>query len=114
MNLVIFGAGEWGRVAYYYYEKEYVIEAFIDNDVRIQGTTVLGVPVFSPDYLLKHNVRVVIANKRHKNEIAKIIPNVFISTLNINNDKQLIKAATFKTAIYEISTSLILLKFLCP
>ena len=50
----------------------------------------------------------------HKNEIAKIIPNVFISTLNINNDKQLIKAATFKTAIYEISTSLILLKFLCP
>ena len=71
MNLVIFGAGEWGRVAYYYYEKEYVIEAFIDNDVRIQGTTVLGVPVFSPDYLLKHNVRVVIANKRHKNEIAK-------------------------------------------
>lgn len=78
---VIFGAGEWGRIAYYYYKEDIEIAYYIDNDTAIWNTQVNGIPVCSPDILKKQNYTVIIANKRYEYEIKKQLLEVY----NIRN-----------------------------
>lgn len=52
-KLILFGAGNYGKSAYDEFHKEYKIVCFADNNSRIQGTTIKGVPVISPNELKK-------------------------------------------------------------
>ena len=70
-EIAIFGAGEWGRIAYYYYKESCEIACYIDNDKTIWGTDVNGIKVCSPDILKDSKYTVVIANKRYEEEIKK-------------------------------------------
>ena len=70
-EIVIFGAGEWGRVAYYYYKESCEIVCYIDNDEIIWGTDLNGIRVCSPEILKEKRYTVVIANKRYEEEIKR-------------------------------------------
>lgn len=72
-EIVIFGAGEWGRIAYYYYKESGTISYYIDNDETLWGTEVNGIKVCSPEILKRHKYTVIIANKRYEEEIKKQI-----------------------------------------
>jgi hypothetical protein len=48
-NAAIFGCGGAGRRAYLHFRSKYRIVAFLDNDARKHGSSVLGVPVHDPD-----------------------------------------------------------------
>ncbi len=66
---VIFGAGEWGRVAYFYYRNDIEISYYVDNDQTIWGTQLNGIQVCSPEILRNQNYTIIIANKRYAAEI---------------------------------------------
>lgn len=66
---VIFGAGEWGKIAYYYYKEDIEIAYYIDNDETIWGTKVNDVMVCSPEILRHQEYTVIIANKRFAESI---------------------------------------------
>lgn len=68
-KIVIFGAGEWGRIAYYYYRESGEIACYVDNDASIWNTTVNGLQVCAPKILKEHEYTVIIANKRYEDEI---------------------------------------------
>lgn len=68
---VIFGAGEWGKAAYYYYREDIKIACYIDNDKNIWGTQHNGIPVCPPEILRNQEYTVIIANKRYETEIKK-------------------------------------------
>ncbi len=70
-EIVIFGAGEWGRIAYYYYKENCEIAYYIDNDETIWNTEMNGIKVCSPDILKNSKYTVIIANKRYEEEIKK-------------------------------------------
>lgn len=70
-KIVIFGAGEWGRIAYYYYKGSCEIACYIDNDKAIWNTDMNGIKVCPPDILKDQKYTVVIANKRYEEEIKK-------------------------------------------
>lgn len=70
-EMAIFGAGEWGRIAYFCYEKTNSIACYLDNDKTIWGTKMNDIPVCSPDTLNDKKYTVVIANKQFENEIKK-------------------------------------------
>lgn len=72
---VIFGAGEWGKVAYYYYRESCEIVYYIDNDKAIWGTNVNGIKVCSPEILREQEYTVIIANKRHEEAIKRQLLN---------------------------------------
>lgn len=50
-NVVLFGAGEWGRLAYLYYKSRANVLFFVDNAPSKQGGEIDGVPVRGPDVL---------------------------------------------------------------
>ena len=68
-KIVIFGAGEWGKVAYHYYKESCEIVCYIDNDKTIWNTVVNGLKVCSPEVLKEQKYTIVIANKRYEEEI---------------------------------------------
>lgn len=74
-KIVIFGAGEWGKIAYYYYRESYEIVCYIDNDKTIWDTYVNGIKVCSPEILKEQKYTVVVANKRHEEKIKQQLLN---------------------------------------
>lgn len=68
-EVAIFGAGEWGRVAYHYYAKTNKIKCYLDNDNTIWNTRLNNIPICSPDILREKRYTVIIANKQFENEI---------------------------------------------
>jgi hypothetical protein len=50
-NIVLFGAGFYGKKAYYRLNDKYKIVAFVDNSQEIKGQSINGVPVISGDML---------------------------------------------------------------
>lgn len=70
-EIVIFGAGEWGRIAYHYYKESSTVSCYIDNDMTLWGLEVNGIKVCSPEILKKQRYTVVIANKRYEAEIKR-------------------------------------------
>ena len=66
---VIFGAGEWGNIAFFYYKEKCNIEYYIDNDKEIWGKRLNNLEICSPNILNKDEYTVIIANKRHEEEI---------------------------------------------
>lgn len=71
-KVVIFGAGKWGHCAWVYLKDVYEIEAFVDNNSKLWGSVLDGLPVYSPDFLYNFKQGgnfVVIANAKHKKDI---------------------------------------------
>lgn len=68
---VIFGAGEWGRVAYHYYSKSIKILCYVDNDKTIWNTWLNDIQICSPDILKERKYSVIIASKYFEDAIKK-------------------------------------------
>ena len=71
-RIIIFGAGRWGEIAYYYYIDKCTIECFIDNSDDLWGKKVKGINVCAPQILKEVNlrdIRIVIANKWQSKQI---------------------------------------------
>lgn len=71
-KLIIFGAGEWGRIAYYYYKDKCTIECYLDNASDLWGKTLNGIEIRNPHVLRQiysKNTQIVIANKRYSEQI---------------------------------------------
>lgn len=66
---VIFGAGEWGRIAYYYYQHDIEISYYVDNDQTLWGKQLNNILICSPEILKDKHYTVIIANKRFEPEI---------------------------------------------
>lgn len=60
-EVLIFGASGYGkRVMYSLDDREYRVNAFIDNNKEIQGSSVLGIPVIAPEEVEKYNFDIII------------------------------------------------------
>lgn len=71
-TIIIWGAGDIGKQAYYYYKNKGYIKCFIDNNTKLQGSRISGVPVKEPDYLKTVNdVKIILAVRRRREEIQK-------------------------------------------
>lgn len=71
MDIVVFGAGEEGKKAIPFLEKNYHILFFADNDRKKQGTAFGGYTVKSLDEVKKQNCNIVIASNRYGFEISQ-------------------------------------------
>lgn len=70
-EIVIFGAGTWGELAYYYYRNRCDIKYYIDNDSNKWNTYLNGIKVVSPDILHKYRYKVIVANRLYEKVIRK-------------------------------------------
>ena len=52
-NIIIFGAGYYGKNAYWKLKEQYNFICFVDNNPDIQGTFFEGIPIISRDELGK-------------------------------------------------------------
>lgn len=68
---VIFGAGEWGKLAYYYYSQSVNIIGYVDNDKTVWNTKVNNIPIYPPDILRDGKYVVIIANKYFEDAIKR-------------------------------------------
>lgn len=69
-DIVIWGAGIWGDVAYNYYKKRGNIVCYVDNDQRKWGGMLNTIKICSPIMLQNRKVKVVLALK---NEVQAVI-----------------------------------------
>lgn len=79
-KIIIFGAGEWGIYAYYYYRLKCEIIYYIDNSEELWGKRIHGIEVCSPDILKEFDLReikIIIANKRRYNQILEQLNNQY-------------------------------------
>jgi len=60
-NMVIWGTGRIGTLAYYQYYEKYNIVCYVDSDENKWGKKIHGIPIYSPDFLRGKNVQIVIA-----------------------------------------------------
>lgn len=70
-DAIIFCAGQLGREAFKWLSESYLIRCYVDNNDEIIGTTVNGVRVQHPDYMLEHPEYDVIIALRFPAEIVK-------------------------------------------
>lgn len=68
-DVVIFGAGNLGKTAYYFYKDKCNIICYIDNDVEKWGTFLFEKEVVSPEILWKFKGRVIIAVQNNFEQI---------------------------------------------
>lgn len=66
--LFLFGSGKWCNIFLTYYMKNYKINCILDNDENKWGTEVQGIPIVSPNSLLKEQgeFKVIICVKDYK------------------------------------------------
>lgn len=79
-KIIIFGAGEWGVMAYYYYMDKCEIVCFCDNSSDLWGEKINGIEICSPQKIKEvdlQQVRIVIANKRRSKQIFEQLYNQF-------------------------------------
>ncbi len=62
-EIIIWGAGVWGDVAYHYYKKKGNVICYVDNDQRKWGETLNGVEICPPAVLKNRKAKVVLAVK---------------------------------------------------
>lgn len=78
MDIIIWGTGKMGRMAYVYYSGIHNIRYFVDNCPDRQGTVLEGKKVCAPSILEKEKeITVVIASKNYGEEIQKQLYNDF-------------------------------------
>lgn len=57
-EIVIWGTGKYGNIAYYYFKDQYSILYYIDNDRKKWGNQFHGVEVHSPEIIYKLNTKI--------------------------------------------------------
>jgi hypothetical protein len=78
-QLVVFGVGSYtSRLLGSSRLNECNIVAFIDNDTVKQGTTVMGIHVYSPEYLRKNDCSVLVCSALHADKMVKQIADMNI------------------------------------
>lgn len=70
-DAIIFGAGNWGQLAFFYYKEKCNILCYVDNNCDLWGKEINGIKINSPEILKNANVTVIIANKKHCSLIKK-------------------------------------------
>lgn len=60
-EVIIYGAGKWGKIAYYYYENICNIYCFADNNEEKWGTFLHDKEIVSPEVLIGFKGKVIIA-----------------------------------------------------
>lgn len=65
---IIFGASEWGSIAFFYYKDKCNIIGYVDNDKKLWGSQLNGLTIYSPQ-VLQEEITVIIASKRYEKEI---------------------------------------------
>ncbi len=68
-NAIIWGAGKWGILAYFYYRNKYNLIGYVDSDKKLWGQRLNGLEIYSPQILEKIQAKIIIANKNNSNEI---------------------------------------------
>ncbi len=68
-DIVIWGTGMIGNIAYHYYKDRNPIVCFIDNDNQKWGHTLNGIEICSPDILQNREVTVVLALKNGVDDV---------------------------------------------
>ena len=77
-QILIFGAGNYGKHAFLYYSTIYNIIGFIDNNSKFIGKNIFGVPIFLPDVLKSQvykNIPIIVANRTHYKDIQEQLYN---------------------------------------
>lgn len=72
-DVIIYGAGRYGRAAYAYYSGLYNVICFIDSDISKCGTEINGIKVLGIQTLREYNCDLVIAVKKDKDRIARAL-----------------------------------------
>lgn len=73
-DIIIWGAGNLGKMAWTFYKDRYNIIAFIDSDVNKIGSYFEGIPIESSDILLSRgNVTVVVPCNKYTDEICELL-----------------------------------------
>lgn len=69
-KFVIFGCGDRGLAAFRALcQRQCVVFAFMDNDARLWGSRLEGIPVLKPQVCVEEDVRYMIANEAHFDKI---------------------------------------------
>ncbi len=68
-NMIIWGTGKIGALAYYQYCEQYNIVCYVDSDKRKWGEKIHDIPVYPPDILRGKNIQIVIALRLGINEV---------------------------------------------
>lgn len=69
-RIVIWGVGNIGKLAFYYYQEKGEIVCFIDSNSNLWGEKMFGVPIYSPNYLeYMNNIKIVLAVHQKKEMI---------------------------------------------
>jgi hypothetical protein len=76
-DIVIFGAGDFGRKAHAHYAAQTRVVAFVDSDPRKQGTWIDGVPVRAPDDLPRLQWNRILVASGHAAEIMRLLETRF-------------------------------------
>lgn len=74
---VIWGAGRWGAIAYYYYKDRFNLVCYVDRNKEIWGQKLNGLEICSPEMLFKKKAAVIIANKNCAGEIFQCLEKDF-------------------------------------
>lgn len=103
-DIIIFGAGAQGRTAAAIYRSYgVVVRNFVDNDKTIQGKTVMGIPVISPENL-KNNRKtppiMICVGGDAKNQIKKQLKELGIEKVLWFNKELLLRKERFLSYAY--------------
>lgn len=110
-NIIIWGAGRIGELAYIYYKNSYNIISFIDSDSKKWGKLFYNIPINNPQMLLKNNFPVVIAVKTGSDEIRKKIINDYHCKNYYFFKVEEVKESSSRICEKEIEDRSIILKF---
>lgn len=77
MEIMIWGCGKFGKQAYHYYNENFKIVGFVDNDSRKWGTYLFDKMVYSPDVLEDFKGKVIIAVKSNYDVILELLEKMY-------------------------------------
>lgn len=77
MEIMIWGCGRLGELAYHYYNENYDIVGFIDNNPNIWGINLFDKMVYSPKVLENYKGKVIIAVKNDYVNIQKTLKKIY-------------------------------------
>lgn len=113
--VIIYGAGSYGKLAYYYYKNRKEIKCYVDIDPQKWGKDINGILIYPPDILKQKSVKVIIAVKYGADDIAKQIKNDYelsdvivfnISEKSINEKKNGLRVLDKNTCIVALQGGL--------
>jgi len=110
-DIIIWGVGLWGNIAYMYYKDTCNIRYFIDSDERKWNHKLYDIPICSPDILLETSCYVIVAIKTGKNDVEKCLRDTYgikeFSFFSINEEKIEPSLISNKTSFLSVNSSVV-------